>query len=445
MQQLIQRWMLCGLLFSATVYADIQQPIPIFRVDAHTANPTEIGIALGEQVKAQFPDVEHIYDHYLAQLISQGQFESWNQQANALKLQVHQRYQEEVQGVASTWTITQHDQLGDGLLSLNELWLLQLLPDVGHTMYSSGFGVWGQASSANAPIIGRNINGYLPPNARPLQAITVYDYGHSSVVNIGLAGYVGMVTGFNSQGLFVAHLSAPVGYGATEMPQGARAIGFDLRWVLQSQTRVSGAAYFLISKLYPASHNILLGDAQHVQVLEQPVGQAAGLRTDNSELNPMLTWGKPQQIAVVNCFALRSSPANCNDTTNTFRWYRFKQLARFDRTHPAQATDVSEIMFDASNVRQAIFNEQTLQSMVFNAQDKKLYLYTQPEQGLTVDALPSRYEITHLFNSSTQQAPSFLNISLARALLIFVSVLLVVVLIYGEYPRFKKWLANIKH
>ncbi|MDM8558540.1 C45 family autoproteolytic acyltransferase/hydolase [Candidatus Parabeggiatoa sp. HSG14] len=352
---------------------------------------------------------------------------------NVIKPNIDPAYQNEVNAIASTWVISDQDQLGDGLLSLNEFWVIQLIPDIGGRFNSSGFGVWGNFSALNSPIVGRNMDWQTNEGLRSLQTITVYEYDNRNIVNIGFAGFIGVVSGFNSEGLFVAHLNSSLKKYYPKPPINNNAIVFDLRKILKSQTRISTAARELSKLQYSFSHNILMADPFDVQVLDQPQGQQAHLRVDISPLKIGISWGKVNQIAVVNCFVLRSSPANCIRTIDSFRWHRFKTLTQFNRENQAQVKDVSKIMFDTANPHQKIFNQKTIQSMVFTPKDKKLYLYTVPISGIH-STHPVMHEIINLL-PTTQLSKSWFHP--INWLLAIAGILLLTVVIIGERRKRK--------
>lgn len=405
--------------------------LPVFHVDAKEQTAMNIGTTLGKAFKKHFPEIEKIYDSYLNSFVDQKQFNQWVQKrVNVIKPNIDPAYREEVNAIMSTWTISSWDQLGDGFLSENEFWVIQLIPDIGRRTNCAGFGVWGNFSALNSPIVGRNMDWTTTEALRSIQAITVYKYKNQSIVNIGFAGYVGIISGFNSQGLFVAHLDSPLGNPYPEPPIGDDAIVFDLRKVLETQNRISVAARDLSQQQYGFSHNILMADTFDVQVLEQPQGQQAHLRTDTSPLRIEMSWEKENQIAVVNCFALRNSPANCIKTVNSYRWHRFKTLAQFNRENQAQVKDVINIMFDTANPFQEIFNQKTVQSMVFTPKDKKLYLYSVPISGIH-STHPVMHNMIDLL--PTEPTKSWLNPM--NGLLLIVILILVSVLIYGESHR----------
>lgn len=415
---------------------EVSAMLPVFHVDAKGQTGMSIGIILGKAFKKQFPEIEKKYDAYLASFVDQRQFNEWVQERiNVIKPNIDPAYRDEVDAIISTWDFSSQDQLGDGFLSENEFWLIQLIPDVGRYTNCSGFGVWGRFSALNSPIVGRNMDWFTTEALRSLQAITVYEYENQSIVNIGFAGYVGIVSGFNSNGLFVAHLDSPLRKPYPEPPIGDDAIVFDLRKVLETKNRILVAAKELSKQQYSFSHNVLMADPIEVRVLEQPQGQPARLRTDTSPLRIEMSWGKVDQIAVVNCYVLRSSPANCINSIDSYRWHRFQSLAQFNHTdNQAQVKDVIQIMFDTANPHQEIFNWKTAQSMVFTPKDQRLYLYTVPLSGIH-ETYPVMREMVDLL-PATQVSKSWLNST--NGLLLMASLLLVIVVIVGErYKHYK--------
>ncbi|HIE01189.1 MAG TPA: hypothetical protein EYP59_13025 [Thiotrichaceae bacterium] len=424
-----------SLIWFLMVSFEASSTLPVFHVDAKDKTGVGIGNTLGKAFKKQFPDIEKTYDTYLGSFVVQEQFNEWVQKrVNVIKPNIDPAYRDEVNAIASTWTLSSQDQLGDGFLSKNEFWVIQLIPDIGRRTNCSGFGVWGHFSALNSPIVGRNMDWSTNEGLRSLQAITVYEYDNQSIVNIGFAGYVGVVSGFNSEGLFLAHLDSPLGKAYPEPPIGDDAIVFDLRKVLETKNRISTAARDLSKQQYGFSHNILMADTFDVQVLEQPQGQQANLRTDISFLRIEKSWEKVNQIAVVNCFALRSSPANCIRTVDGYRWNRFKTRAQFNRDNQAQVKDVSQIMFDTANPHQEIFNHKTVQSMVFTPKDKRLYLYSVPISGIH-STHPMMHEIIDLLPTA-QVSKSWFNP--INGLLVITALILVGVVIVGERYKYSK-------
>ncbi|ESQ14819.1 MAG TPA: hypothetical protein DDY14_10475 [Chromatiaceae bacterium] len=370
------------LLFLLAPCAASQTP-PVFYVDVQGKSGTEIGRTLGGAIKQRFPDIEKRYDTYLHHLFDRLGFEQGiAEQVQAMLPNIDQRYRDEMEGIASRWQISSRDQPGDGYLSLNEYWLMQLLADIGLRTRGSGFGVWGTTSASGSPVVGRNVDWYTDESLRSLQAITVYQDQRGGIANIGFAGYVGMLSGFNQHGLFLAHLDSPLRQPDSD-PAAYHAIFFAIRRALETSSRIAAARAQLTGKQYASSHNILMADKIEVQVLEQPRASPPLVRTDSSRYRASNPWNRPEQIAVVDCYVLARSPSNCYDSQDTLRWQRFRSLARFNAgDNPARVTDIIEIMFDNAHPPQAIFNSSSVQAMAFTPANGKFYLYATPVSGV---------------------------------------------------------------
>ncbi len=379
LNQSVLALLFCLILTQAAL---CEHSLPVFRVDTTGRTSLQIGQALGSVVKQQFPDIEARYDAYLHTILTQAQFDQMQQQrVNRIRSQVDATYQDEIAGIISRWQLFGHDQLGDGRLSLNEYWTWLLLPDLNHPkVQGSAFGVWHSASATDSPLIGRNLDWPGDANLRGLQAITVYAGPENSLVNIGFAGYIGVLSGFNQSGLFLAQIASPVTRSGI-IPAQPDSVVFTLRRTLETTGTSHQAARQLIRYRYPASHSIVMADRISIQVLEKPQDEVARIRTDHSVYRADKPWGRANQIAVVNCYVLARAPDNCTHSRDNFLWQRFSQLATFDRLHPAETRDIINIMLDTANHRQAIFNQRTLQALVFTPEDSTLHLYHTPPSG----------------------------------------------------------------
>jgi Acyl-coenzyme A:6-aminopenicillanic acid acyl-transferase len=347
----------------------------IFNIDASRDDGTQIGNFIGAEVKKNFPDVEQQYDHYLDFLFSPRQFKQLIPQIKVLKSVVEPIYQDEVNAIAASWQLTAPDKLGDGKLSLNEFWLLQLLPDLTALNKGTAFAVTNR--SDNNPIVGRNVDWKSTEDLKNLQTISLYHYENRTVVNIGFAGWVGVISGFNEQGLFVSVLDASELQTANaRAPQ--QASGFELRNILKNQNTLVAASEVLAEGRYARNLQFVLADQKNVAVLEQPLGKIGKLRKTDSLISPKMNWNHSDYLATVGCFVLKSSPQNCYSSNDYYRWGRLKQLLRGFAEQDLSVNNVIALMLDQANIHQAIFNENTLQTLVFTPKDQTLYLYTQP-------------------------------------------------------------------
>lgn len=370
---LLIRGFLLGLVAFSPLNA-YARPL-VLNIDAGSNNGTQIGTFIGTEVQKNFPNIEKLYDSYLAFLLSPSQFKQLIPQVKSLQVAIDPDYQAEVNAIASVWQLNTLDNLGDGKLSVNEFWLLQLLPDLTAVNKGSAFAVANR--SDKNPIAARNLDWKSTPELRSLQTINIYQYEDRTLVTIGFAGLVNVINGFNDQGLFVSMLNAAEQQVSTSL-LAQNSSSFDLRTVLKQVNKIAPASYELAQKSYPHAHQILLADQENVAVLEHPAGGTGKLRKTDSAIITEMPWNRREQLAAVNCFVLKTSPHNCSAANDYYRWGRFGQLSKAFPEQNLSVSDVIALMQDQANIHQAIFNEDTLQSIVFTPKDRALFLYTQP-------------------------------------------------------------------
>lgn len=381
----------------------IAQPL-VINIDAENKNEYQIGTLIGDTVLKKFPKIESIYDNYLDILLTQSQFQQLIPQIKILKDSIDPEYQSEVDAIATSLKISSDDVQGDGKLSVNEFWLLQLLPDL--TSIDKGSALAVANRSNRNPVVARNLDWKSISSLRSLQTINVYQYENRTVVTIGFAGLSSVVNGFNDQGLFVSLLDAsdkPI--STLDMPRNIT--GFELRTVLKQVDKSTEAILMLTQKSFLRSHEILFADRNNMSVLEQPAGEAGHIRKSDSELVTEMPWSNSGVMVLVNCFVLKISPHNCHDSADFFRWGRFEKLLTSITGRNISADDAILLMQDQVNRRQAIFNVNTLQSMVFTPKDRMLYLYTQP--ALETDKRNPLVEKYQLIKENTNDSNSLTN------------------------------------
>jgi hypothetical protein len=373
--------------------------IPVMRIDSDQWTPLQRGLEIGRKSKVLFPDIEKRYDTHLATLLTPSLYIQLQKESlPKLLKQLEPAYQEELNGVAAAWSLTRTNQLGDGLLSLNEYQLLNFLPDLGRFPSGIGFGVFGKSSTDNAPVIGRNLDWSSTPELRSLQVITVYQSRDKAIVNIGFAGLISILTGFNHHGLFLAYNKAEphsLYQQAPRLSQQTHSSVFDLRKVLETSESNQQASRYLSQQSYPYDLSVLMSDKNNIQVLEYPRGGVAKIRRWNSPTRANKRWDKPQQIAMIGCHVLASLPKNCRDAKEGYHWARLRQLAVFNPSNSANTYDIVNILLDQKNHLFEIFNTQTLQSMVYQPKTNNLYLYTARIDG-TLSQSPMHYPYLHL-------------------------------------------------
>lgn len=369
-------------------------------IDASSNNGAKIGTAIGQQIQKNFPKAAQQYDNYLANLLSPEQFKQLMVQVGTLKAAADTEYKAEVDAIAAVLQLSAADKLGDGQLSPNEFWLLQLLPDLTDVNKGSAFAAANHNN--HNPIAARNVDWPHSAGLAQLQTITRYRYEGRILVSVGFAGLVGIINGYNDHGLFVSLLDASEQQVSAVLPA-HKSSSFALRTILMQNDRVEPASHALAQNSYARSLQFLLVDQNNAVVLEQPLGASGALRRANSEITNEMSGHLNGQWVVVDCFVLKTSPRNCYNTIDFYRWGRFAELLRTLPAENLSVANVISLMLDQANSRQAIFSQRTLQSMVFTPKDQVLYLYTQTALAPNAQPLFEKYQLVKSAATATDK------------------------------------------
>jgi hypothetical protein len=355
----------------------------------------QVGEDYGQAIKAIKPDFEKQLDTFLHDMIeSDAMFTALLQRVNAIKPQLDQSYRDEIEGIASKLSGGSVDKLGDGQLSLNELYMVNLNTDALRPTQCSFASVWGPRSATGHTISARVLDwpdGDTFPMAK-CQAVIHYINGPKSVYSIGYLGYQGMLTGINSQGVFAAVLDSPSGGAYPDPPTGYYSYSFDLRHALENTSTLDAAAAAMESESHPYTfcHNIAFSDSNVSRVLEndQTRGHLRILRSDTSILRAGVIWGISNAVASVNSFLLPENVDNhTNDLHNTARWdsIRTQLSLKGDTVDLAELKSV-ETYFKGAAPGHAtdgdVFSQASQMVVIFQPDTKHLEIAFHPRNSL---------------------------------------------------------------
>lgn len=293
--------------------------------------PRQMGEEYATGILHLLPAYEQILDSYLAYFIGKEKstFLFFLERTHGIKNQIPREYREEIEGFASRLSGANRDQVGDGHLSLNELYVVNTLGDVLRVNQCSAVSVFGARSATGHTITGRNFDWIEGGEGQihRIQAIIIYKNGAQSICSIGYVGLFGVVTAFNRYGVFGATLDSPTGVDYSSSV-GKHSYDMDLRYALEHNYNIPGVANDLLdtSKGYTFNHLIFLSDSFQSQVLENNFSGTGSnmhraLRDASSTLNPGIPWGIDNSVAAVNSFMLWGNHDNfTNVPSNTMRW-----------------------------------------------------------------------------------------------------------------------------
>lgn len=274
----------------------------------------DMGKAYGAAILQAIPDYEALFDSYLVDSTKSSQeLDYLIARVNDIKPQMNQDYVDEIEGIAASLSGLTQNVRGDGKLSSDELFLINLFPDVARSTQCSALSVYGQRSETQETMTARILEWYSGAQNQlsRLHAVVTYKNSAQSIVTIGYLGYMGTISGFNDDGVFGSILDA--GTGLAYSSSSKYSYPMDLRYALEHYQTIDEVADFLKSpdREYAFSHLIFLSDPSVSKVLENNVAGRANslrdLRTEQSKLNGKIVWGITDSIGSVNSFMLKGN------------------------------------------------------------------------------------------------------------------------------------------
>ncbi len=293
----------------------------------------EMGQKLCQQALLAVPDFELLIDSYMAEFATiQLIYTTLLSRVADIKPQIPQDYQDEIDGMASQLSGGSVNTIGDGKLSKDELYIVQLFPDIARMTQCSGVSVYGARSASGTTMTARILdwNDGADHQLAQIQSVTTIKNGSKSVCLIGYLGLAGVLTGFNDDGIFAGILDSPS--GASYSSTGKHSYVLDLRYALENNTALTDVAGYLTdpSREYTYNHLILLSDKQTSKVIENNISGTGtnirrALRDEASSLTEGITWGFTNAMATVNSFLLSGNFDNhTGKSVNTQRWASIK-------------------------------------------------------------------------------------------------------------------------
>lgn len=296
------------------------------------ASHRKIGEEYGEKVLKTVKNYEALADSYIAEITQYDFFYlTALERTKDIRKQLPEDYRDEIEGMASKLLGGDKNIRGDGKISLDELYLMNLLPDVGRVSQCSAFAVYGSRSEIKKTMSMRILDWYSGKDEQmtKIQAVTVYKNRYKSLCTIGYVGFWGVLSGFNDNKVFAAILDSST--GKTYSSESKRSYPFDLRYALENKKTINTIGDYMSSKArsYAYSHLIFLADSDTAKVLENNISSGANqiraLRTATSHLNSGIKWDISSAIGSVNSFLLKGNFDNHSSRIeNTKRWEKMK-------------------------------------------------------------------------------------------------------------------------
>ena len=359
-------------------------------IDYSSGDRYSIGREYGTKVLSLVPSYEAGSDAYVAASVAGLQqqdpeitYEVIIERALEIYKNIQSQYKDEIEGFASVLSGGTVNIMGDGKLSRDEFVVLNFLGDVCTPISCSATAVFGSKSATGQAIVGRNLDWSTstgPPTASTndnteaaakTAAVFYLKTGEKQVVSFGSLGWIGIITGINSDGIFVANLYSEI--GAPYSAVGKSSVMLDIREALETSSTVDEVGAFLgdPSRLYAYHNNMFIADKNTAKVLENDYERNRALRSFDSELNPGITWGISDAIACVNAFVLKGNFDNfTKNKGNTLRWASFEALLKEGDT-----VNIDQVRTIMSYHEGFIYNQGTIVSMAYSFSENRLELW----------------------------------------------------------------------
>ncbi len=369
----------------------------------------DMGAEYGAMILKAIPEYELILDSYIAEMAGNNQdYNYLLARVIDIKPQVHQDYVDEIEGIASNFSGLDQNIRGDGKLSTEELFLINLFPDVVRSAQCSAFSVFGERSETKETITARILDWYSGKENQlaRIQAVVTYKNSAKSFCTIGYAGYIGCISGFNDDRVFGSILDA--GTGMTYSSLNKYSYPMDLRYALENYQTMDDIADFLKSpdRKYAYSHLVFLSDPSESKVLENNIGGGGNnirdIRTEKSKLNDNIVWDISDSIGCVNSFVLRGNFDNhSNFLYNTARYQSMKNELK----SKGEEVSIDEIKSIASyysgkapgeQTNGDLYNTGTQQIIIFEPGKLNLEVFFKPAND-TLPVVPLYENITVSF------------------------------------------------
>lgn len=302
-----------------------------------------MGEELGRKILEAIPNYEMVLDSALFEMSYQlshdtgmtidQAYQFFLGRVNDIKDQLPQEYLDELVGMASQFSGQETDVPADGKLSINEVLMLNLMPDIIRGTNCSFLAVYGDRSETGNAMFAKVFD-WNPGSQNQLseiQGVIHYNQGEKSIIVVGLVGWMIGSNGINNDHVFIGALDSST-HGAYSSA-GKRSYSFDARYALENFDTLDGALGYLQQQAgnYVYSHNYAGIDRVTAKVLENNVNnpELAAIRTEGSELASGIIWDIDNSIAAVNSFALAGNYTNGHGWAgNSNRWDSFRtQLA----------------------------------------------------------------------------------------------------------------------
>ena len=327
---------LCDIKYNG-IYYDVT-------LDEEKASPYDVGVAYGRAINEINPEYVSIVEPYLWENIrcafpfATNEFTGVEKRVRALYDTLDIRYKREIDGLVTGLGIKARGLKPDGVLSIEEVMVAQMIPDCLRQGACSGLSLWGSKTDTGDMLAVRCLDWRLGNDNKMCKVHSVLHIKEDggSITSIGFLGLMDVISGVNDKGLFAAIID--VGTEQKYSYDGKRCYSFETRYILEKFDNAKDAGDYMVSKSddFTFSHNVMLTDGKEAYCAEDACTQAKEadkaysiLRDNKTPLMKEVKWESPDSLCIVNSYVTKGNyDLMSGNKNNTVRFAKYNKLVK---------------------------------------------------------------------------------------------------------------------
>ncbi len=291
-------------------------------LDEENATPFEAGKAYGEAINTIYPDYGASLEPYLFENIKgafpniEDDYTPVETRMQALFDSIEPQYQQEIQGLAEGMGISTRGIKPDGILSVEELMIAQMVPDCLRNTACSGLALWGDKTDTSDMIGVRCLEWALGSDNSmcKIQTVLRIKNKEKSITVFSFLGVMDVISGVNDNGVFAGMLDMYT--DQRFVYEGKKCYSFAIRHALEEFETAKEVGEYLVSESpnFTFSHNVMITDGKEAYCAEDACGEAiqngkaaAILRDCDTPLMEDLSWDSPDSLCIVNSYVTKGN------------------------------------------------------------------------------------------------------------------------------------------
>ncbi|WP_297957337.1 C45 family autoproteolytic acyltransferase/hydolase [uncultured Ruminococcus sp.] len=319
---------------------DVMESYYDVTLDYEKGTPKEVGAAYAETLLLACPEYHEICEPYIYENIKaefsnlNGDYSSLKNRAEVFYEALDEEYRQELDGLTEKIKGDSEGFVEDGILSRDEVILMQFIPDALRGTACSAISADGAATASGERITCRLLEWILGSENQICRCHSVVHMknGSKSFVSVSYLGFMTILTAVNREGLMLGELDVGSRKMVKYTCEDKKSYTYGMRYALENFGTAREAAGYLAANAdsYPYCVNVLATDRNEALIAELSVTEEDGetvIRDSSTKLKNGIEWDDPNYVCAVNAFA---SDGNSDFFTgskdNTIRWNRYNEL-----------------------------------------------------------------------------------------------------------------------